>query len=45
MGVERERDLAIRAASIVRERQVEGVRGKVRTMALGLPSVVLAIIA
>ena len=45
VGVERERDLAIRAASIVRERQVEDVRGKVRTMALGLPSVVLAMIA
>ena len=45
VAVERDRDLAIRAASIVREREVQAVRGRVRTMALGIPSAVLAIIA
>ena len=44
-STERERDLAIRAASVVRKREVEAVRGQVRTMALGLPSAILAVIA
>ncbi len=44
-STERERDLAIRAASVIRKREVEVVRGQVRTMALGLPSAILAIIA
>ena len=43
--IERERDLAIRSANIKRQREVEKVRGRVRTMALGIPCAALAIVA
>ncbi len=45
IAIQREKDLAVRAASVKRQREVEEVRGQVRTMALGLPSIVLACIA
>ena len=45
VSVERERDLDIRRANITRKREVESVRGRVRTLALGIPSLLLTFIA
>ena len=45
VSVERERDLDVRRANITRRREVESVRGRVRALALGIPSLILTIIA